>query len=52
MPGVEPVGRPFGIEGWPAIRIRRVNGKAVAVPPAPGNYSLTMCGRLILSRVS
>jgi hypothetical protein len=50
MPGVEPVGRPFGIEGWPAIRIRRVNGKAVAVPPAPGNYSLTMCGRLILSR--
>ena len=36
MPGVEPVGRPFGILGWQ--------------PPAP-NTSLTMCGRLIFRPV-
>jgi hypothetical protein len=47
MPGVEPVGRPFFIDMWPPIRIHRVNGKAVVVRPKPGNYSLTMCGRLI-----
>jgi hypothetical protein len=51
MPGVEPVGRPFGIEAWPPIRIHRVNGKAVVVPPKPGNYSLTMCGRLVFQPV-
>jgi hypothetical protein len=51
MPGVEPVGRPFGIAGWPPIRINPVNGKAVVPPMGPGNYSLTMCGRLIFSAV-
>ncbi len=40
MPGVGPVGRPFGIEGWP------LPGRHVA-----GNTSLTMCGRLVLRPV-
>ena len=37
MPGVEPIGRPFGIIGW--------------MPPS-ANTSLTMCGRLIFRPVS
>jgi hypothetical protein len=52
MPGVEPVGRPFGIVGWPMIHFKRISGKLVPIRRAPGNYSLTMCGRLILQRVS
>lgn len=52
MPGVEPVGRPFGITGWPMPRLRRVNGKAVVIPRPPGNYSLTMCGRLVFRPVN
>ena len=51
MPGVEPVGRPFGIIGWPPLRLRRVNGKLVPVQ-RHGDYSLTMCGRLIFRPVS
>ena len=47
MPGVEPIGRPFAIIGWPMPRMRRVSGKLVPVRRAPGNYSLAMCGRLI-----
>ena len=41
MPGVEPVGRPFGIVGWPLA------GRHVS-----GDTSLTMCGRLVLRPVS
>ncbi len=41
MPGVEPVGRPFGINGWPMV------GQHVS-----GNASLTLCGRLIFRPVS
>jgi hypothetical protein len=52
MPGVEPVGRPFGIVGWPLLRFHRVSGKLVPVRRSPGNYSLTMCGRLIFRPVS
>jgi hypothetical protein len=40
MPGVEPIGRPFGILGWP------MEGRHVS-----GNTSLTMCGRLVLRPV-
>jgi hypothetical protein len=36
MPGVEPVGRPFGILGW---------------QPPTANASLTMCGRLVFRPV-
>jgi hypothetical protein len=49
MPGVEPVGRPFYIISWPMPRMRRVNGKLV---PVKGNYSLTMCGRLVFRPVA
>lgn len=52
MPGVERVGRPFGIIGWPGIRSRRVSGKLVPVRRASGNTSLTMCGRLVFRAVS
>jgi hypothetical protein len=41
MPGVEPVGRPFAIWGWPMV------GQHVS-----GNTSLTMCGRLVFRPVS
>jgi hypothetical protein len=41
MPGVEPVGRPFGIMGWP------MPGQHV-----PGNAGLTMCGRLVFQPVT
>jgi hypothetical protein len=51
MPGVEPVGRPFAILSWPLPRMRRVNGKFVPVR-RHGNYSLTMCGRLVFRPVS
>lgn len=51
MPGVEPVGRPFGIVGWPGIRFHRVSGKLVPVPRASGDTSLTMCGRLVFRPV-
>lgn len=40
MPGVEPVGRPFAIVGWPMV------GQRVS-----GNTSLTMCGRLVFEPV-
>jgi hypothetical protein len=40
MPGVEPVGRPFSISGWPMV------GQHVS-----GNTSLTMCGRLVFRPV-
>ena len=52
MPGVGRVGGPFGIEGWPPIRFPRVSGKLVPIRRTPGNYSLTMCGRLIFQPVS
>ncbi|HEY7422267.1 MAG TPA: hypothetical protein VH541_09660 [Gaiellaceae bacterium] len=52
MPGVEPVGRPFGIIGWPGIRFHRVAGKLVPYQPVSGNTSLTMCGRLVFRPVS
>jgi hypothetical protein len=42
MPGVEPVGRPFAILGWPQPGQQRVSG----------DTSLTMCGRLIFRAVS
>lgn len=42
MPGVEPVGRPFAILGWPQPGQQRVSG----------NTSLTMCGRLVFRPVS
>lgn len=42
MPGVEPVGRPFAILGWPHPLQQRVSG----------NRSLTMCGRLVFRPVS
>ncbi len=51
MPGVERVGRPFGIIGWPMPRMRRVNGKLVPVRLS-GNHSLTMCGRLVFRPIS
>jgi hypothetical protein len=51
MPGVEPVGRPFSIISWPMPLLHRVSGKLVAVQ-RHGNYSLTMCGRLVLKPVS
>jgi len=50
MPGVEPVGRPFYIISWPLPRLRRVNGKLVPLRRT-GNYSLTMCGRLVFRPV-
>jgi hypothetical protein len=52
MPGVERVGGPFGIEGWPPIRFHRLSGKLVAVRRPSGDYSLTMCGRLVFRPVS
>lgn len=42
MPGVEPVGKPFSILGWPQPGTQRVSG----------NTSLTMCGRLVFRPVS
>jgi hypothetical protein len=51
MPGVEPVGRPFGIIGWPMPRFRRIHGKTVGIRSVSGNTSLTMCGRLIFRPV-
>jgi hypothetical protein len=50
MPGVEPVGRGFGIIGWPMPQVRRVNGKLVPLRRT-GNDSLTMCGRLMFRPV-
>jgi hypothetical protein len=41
MPGVEPIGGSFGINGWPLA------GERIA-----GNSSLIMCGRLVLSPIS
>jgi hypothetical protein len=52
MPGVGPVGHAFGINGWPPIRFHRVSGKLVPVRRSPGDYSLTMCGRLMFKPVS
>jgi hypothetical protein len=46
-PGVEPVGHGFVIEGWHPIRFRRVSGKLVSMKGASGNYTLTICGRLM-----
>lgn len=43
MPGVEPVGRPFAIVGWPPIQQHQ---------HWSGNASLTMCGRLVFRPVS
>ena len=42
MPGVEPVGRPFAILGWPQPGQQKVSG----------DTSLTMCGRLMFQPVS
>lgn len=42
MPGVEPIGRPFAILGWPQPGQQKVSG----------DTSLTMCGRLIFRPVS
>ena len=46
MPGVEPVGRPFSIIGWPPLVLKGYKQRV------SGNTSLTMCGRLVFQPVS